>query len=183
MRMRALTLAITGTVLPAGLVAFVLMIVFDDLAMSLGPRIVIVALGLIVGLPVYVVFTAVARRRSVPTVIAFGNDELRLAVGSVDHRIAYRDLDHLLWRPRSDYARIEVRADGVDLSLLLGLVKPLRGVERGLPDLPKRVFRRLELAGLSVERSRRDEVVTFTRPGTRSPSAPGRDARRSATRS
>ena len=183
MRMRALTLAIVGMILPAGLVAFVLMVVFDDLAMRLGPRIVIIALGLLVGLPVYFVFTASARRRSVPTVIEFGNDELRLTVGPVHHRVPYRDLDRLLWRPRSDYARIEVRAEGVDLSLLLGLVTPPRGVERGLPDLPKRVFRRLELAGLSVDRSRRDEVVTFSRPDTRSSSAPGRDARRSATRS
>ncbi|MFK0403749.1 hypothetical protein ACIQTT_15585 [Microbacterium sp. NPDC090225] len=183
MRMRALTLAMIGMIVPAGLVAFALMVVFDDLAMRLGPRIVIIALGLLVGLPVYFAFTSVARRRSLPSVIAFGNDELRVTVGSVPHRIRYRDVDHLLWRPRSDYARIEVRADDVDLSLLLGLVKPPRGVERGLPDLPKRVFRRLELAGLAVDRSRRDEVVTFSRPGTRSSSAPARDARRSATRS
>lgn len=183
MHMRALTLAIIGMIVPAGLVAFALMVVFDDLAMSLGPRVVIIALGLIVGLPVYVVFLAIARRRSLPTVIAFGNDELRVAVGALRHRIRYSDLDHLLWRSQSDYARIEVRGDGVDLSLLVGVVKPPRGVAGGLPDLPKRVFRRLELAGLTVERARRDEVVTFSRPGTRSPSGRERGAPRSATRS
>ncbi|MFF7293351.1 hypothetical protein ACFY9N_12560 [Microbacterium sp. NPDC008134] len=183
MRMRALTLAIVGMVVPAGLVAFVLMIAFDDLAMRLGPRIVIIALGLLIGLPVYFVFTALARRRAVSCTLAFGDDEFRLAVGAERYVVAYRDLERLLWRARSDYARVEVRAPGVDLSLLVGIVKPPRGVEGGLPAVPKRVFRRLELAGLAVERTRRDDVVVFTRPGTRSPSEPARGARRSASRS
>lgn len=183
MGMRALALAIVGMVVPAGLVAFVLMIAFDDLALRWGPRIVIIALGLLIGLPVYFAFAAFARRRAVPCTVAFGNDELRLAVGADHHVVSYRDLERLLWRARSDYARIEVRAPDIDLSLLVGIVRPPRGIEGGLPTVPKRVFRRLELAGLTVERSRNDDVVTFIRPGKRSPSAPGRDARRSASRS
>lgn len=80
--------------------------------MRVGARLAIILIGVVVGLPVYLLLRGVLRRRTLPCSAAFGNDELRVRAGSASHRIP---------------------------------------------------FRRLELAGLSVERSRRDEVVTFRR--------------------
>lgn len=183
MRMRSLTLAIIALVVPAGLAAFLLLVVFDDIVMHIGARFAIIALGAALGLPLYAAFAGVMRRRALPCAVAFGNDELRVSVGGATDRIAYTDLQHLLWRPRSDYARVEVRGGGVDRSLITGVVRPPRGFLAELPPLPRRVFRRLELEGLVIERSRRDETVTFSRPGTDSPSARAPGGRRSSSRS
>jgi hypothetical protein len=122
---------------------------------------------------VYLLLLSVVRRRTEQVIVAFGNDELRVTVGGALHVIRYRELVFLHWGVRGDYARIEARGAGVDLSLFAGLAKPPPGRTSELPPLPRRVFRRLELAGLSVERRRRGEVVVFrragaevTRPGT-----------------
>lgn len=164
LRMRTLTLVIVGVVLVVGVAATALLIAFDDTVMRLGARLVIILMGAVVGLPVYLMLRGALRRRTLSCSVAFGNDELRIRAGTTMHRISFRQLQHLVWRTRSDYARIEVRGAGVDLSLIAGLAAPPPGRTGELPALPRRVFRRLELAGLSVERSRRDEVVTFRRP-------------------
>ena len=164
MRMRALTQAIVAIVVVLGLVAAVLLIAFDDIVMRMGARIAIILLGIVIGLPGYLLFTAFLRRRTHACSLAFGNDELRVRVGDVAHTIPFRELDFLRWRSRSDYARIEVRAGKhVDISVITGIAKPPRGFSAELPAVPRRVFRRLELAGLTVEKSRRDEVITFRR--------------------
>lgn len=183
MRMRSLTVAIIALVVPAGLVAFLLLVVFDDIIMHVGTRFAIVGLGVVLGLPLYAGFMRILRRRAVPCAVAFGNDEVRVTVDGATERIAFVDLEHLLWRPRSEYARLEIRGGDVDRSLIAGLVRPPRGILPELPPVPRRVHRRLELAGLTEERSRRDETVTFSRPGTRSPSEPARGARRSSSTS
>ncbi len=164
LRMRTLTLVIVGVVLVVGVAATALLIAFDDTVMRLGARLVIILMGAAVGLPVYLLLRGALRRRTLSCSVAFGNDELRIRAGTAMHRIPFRQLQHLVWRTRSDYARIEVRGAGVDLLLIAGLAAPPPGRTGELPALPRRVFRRLELAGLSVERSRRDEVVTFRRP-------------------
>ncbi|WP_341954872.1 hypothetical protein [Microbacterium sp. LWH13-1.2] len=163
LRMRSLTLGIIGVVVVVGLAGTALLIAFDDAVMSMGPRIAIIVMGVVVGLPVYLLLRAALRRRTLWCTLAFGNDELRIRVGSSRHRIPYSDLQTLVWRTRSDYARVEVEGLGADLSLIVGLAKPAAGRAAELPALPRRVFRRLELAGLTAERSRRDEVVTFRR--------------------
>lgn len=163
LRMRALTLGIIGVVVLVGLAGTALLIAFDDAVMNMGPRVVILVMGVVVGLPVYLLVRAGLRRRTLRCTLAFGDDELRIRAGSSSHRIPFSELQTLVWRMRSDYARVEVRAAGVDLSLIVGLAKPPAGRTAELPPLPRRVFRRLELEGLTVERSRRDEVVTFRR--------------------
>ncbi|AQY02270.1 hypothetical protein [Microbacterium foliorum] len=163
LRMRTLTLAIVGVVLAVGLAGTALLIAFDDAVMRVGPRLAIILVGVLVGLPVYLLLRGALRRRTLSCGFAFGNDELRIRAGTATHRIPFRHLQHLVWRTRSDYARIEVRGAGVDLSLIAGLAAPSPGRTGELPALPRRVFRRLELAGMRVERSRRDEVVTFRR--------------------
>lgn len=163
LRMRTLTLAIVGVVLVVGVAGTLLLISFDDAVMRVGARLTIILAGVVVGLPVYLVLRAALRRRTLSCSVVFGNDELRIRAGSATHRIPFRQLQHLVWRTRSDYARLEVRGAGIDLSLITGLAEAPPGRTSELPSLPRRVFRRLELAGLSVERSRRDEVVTFRR--------------------
>lgn len=165
MRMPQLTLMIIAIVAPVGVLAVLLLIVLDDVVMHLGARFAIIAVGVLLALPAYLLFSATMRRRAVACAVAFGNDEVRVAVGPTTSVIAFRELEHLRWRPRSEYARIEVRGAGVDLSLIAGLAKAPAGVSPELPALPRRVFRRLELAGLAVEKAKRGDVVTFTRAG------------------
>ena len=162
LRMRALTVAIVVIVVVFGLAVRAADRVRRH-RLRMGPRVAIIVVGIVIALPVYAVFTAVLRRRTQACTVAFGNDELRISVGDHTDVIRFRDLEHLVWRTRSDYARIEVRGAGVDLSLIAGLAKPPAGRTAELPALPRRVFRRLELAGMTVTRSRRDEVVTFRR--------------------
>ncbi|WP_435746358.1 hypothetical protein [Microbacterium sp. PMB16] len=166
LRMRALTIAIIVIVGVGGTGAFLLLIALDDIVMRLGPRLMIILVGVLIALPAYLVFTAVLRRRTVQCTVAFGNDELRVQVGDEMQVIPHRELELLLWRTRSDYARIEIRGAGADISLITGLAKPPTGFSAELPPLPRRVFRRLELAGLSLQESRRKDVVTFRREST-----------------
>ncbi|CAH0171622.1 hypothetical protein [Microbacterium foliorum] len=168
LRMRTLTMAIVVIVVVVGLAGTALLIALDGAGMLFGPRIAVIVVGAGLALPVYLVLLAVTRRRTLVCAVAFGDDELRIRAGASTHRILFRDLQTLVWRTRSDYARIEVQgttAEGaaVDLSLIAGLAKAPAGRTSELPAVPRRVFRRLELAGMTVQRTRRDEVVTFRR--------------------
>lgn len=163
MRLRQLTVAIVAIVVVVGALAVVLLIALGDVVLNLGPRMLIVFLGLVLGLPSYLILTAVLRRGTEQCTVAFGNDEVRISVGSVASVIRHPDLEYLRWRGRSDYARVEIRGAGVDLSLFTGIAKAPAGRTAELPPLPRRVFRRLELAGFDVHKSRRDEVITFRR--------------------
>lgn len=163
MRLQHLTIAIVGIVVVVGLLELAILIWLGDIVLNLGPRMLIIVVGLILGLPAYLVLTAVLRRRTAQCTVAFGNDEIRVGVGAEASVIRHSDLEYLRWRGRSDYARVEIRGAGVDLSLFTGIAKAPTGRTAELPPLPRRVFRRLELAGLIVEKSRRGEVITFRR--------------------
>lgn len=163
MRMRELTLSIIGITVFVGLIGIALLISFSDVVMRFPPRLAIVLVGLMLGLPAYLVLTATLRKRTKECTVAFGNDEIRIRLGDSASVVRFSELEHLRWRCRSDYARIEVRGPGVDLSLFAGLAKAPPGRTSELPVLPRRVFRRLELSGLVVAKSRRDEVITFSR--------------------
>lgn len=163
LRMRDLVVAIVGVVLIVAAATVALMVAIDDVVTHLGARLSVVVIGLVIGLPAYVAVTALLRRRTAQCTIAFGNDEVRIHIGDTAHVIRFVELEHLRWRPRSDYARVEARGGGADVSLFAGLATPEAGKTAELPDLPRRVHRRLELAGLEAETSRRGEVVTFRR--------------------
>ncbi|MFT4258573.1 hypothetical protein [Microbacterium sp.] len=163
LRMRQLTLAIIGVVLVVSGIGVALLIAADGAIMHLGARLSIILMGIVLGLPAYAALSAVIRRRTRDCTIAFGNDEVRIGVGSTASVVRFSELEHLRWRCGSDYARVELRGGGIDLSLFSGLAKPAPGRTAELPPLPRRVFTRLEGAGLVVERSRRGDVVTFAR--------------------
>ena len=140
-----------------------LLIALDDAVVRFGPKMSIVIMGLVLGLPSYAALTAVLRRRTRDCRIAFGNDEVRVTVGGDTSVVRFAEIEQLRWRGDSDYARIELRGSDVDLSLFTGLAKPVTGRTAELPPLPRRVFTRLERYGLTVSRSRRGDVVTFSR--------------------
>nr|WP_201470350.1 hypothetical protein [Microbacterium hydrocarbonoxydans] len=162
--MRSITTWIVLIVLAGGLGCVALLIALDDVVVQAGPKIVVIVLGALIALPAYLLFLAAVRRRTVSCAVAFGNDELRIRRGDREHVVPFRQLQRLVWRTASDYARIEVAAPGLDIALIVGLAKADAGRTAELPALPRRVFRRFELAGLIVERDRRDDIVTFRRP-------------------
>lgn len=163
MRMRHLTVAIVAVVLFVSGVGVALLIAFDGVVSHMGPRLSIILMGVVLGLPAYAVLSSVLRRRTENCTVAFGNDEVRITVGASASVIRFSELEHLRWRGASDYARVELRGSGVDVSLFTGLAKPAPGRTAELPPLPRRVFTRLERSGLVVSRSRRGDVVTFSR--------------------
>lgn len=163
--MRALTTAIVVIVVVMGALAGAALVAAGDLVYAFGPRLTIIVIGVVFALPAYFAVLAVVRRRTVAGVIGFGNDRLWLSTGSTTTTVAYRDLERLVWRCRSDYARIEVRGADLDVSLVTGIAKPVPGTTAELPALPRRVLGRLADEGFAVDRSRRGEVLTFRRAG------------------
>jgi hypothetical protein len=165
MRLSELTRTIVWIVVVVGVLGVAALILLDDIVMHLGVRLSIILVGAGLGLPVYTILTARLRRRSVPCTVAFGNDEVRISVDGTASVVSYDDLEHLLWRRKSDYARVEVRGAGVELSLVVGIAKPRPGAAPELPPLPRRMARRFELFGLVPVRQRRDDVTLFRRTG------------------
>lgn len=166
-RMRTLTLVMILIVVPVGLLASAVLITLGDVVTHFGAHLAIILIGVVFALPVYLLFTMIMRRRAVACVVAFADDEVSVTVGPSTTVIPIHELDFLRWRPRSDYARIEMRGAEVDLSLLAGFAKAPPGCSPELPDLPLRLCQRLERAGLVAKKTRSGEVVTFFRSGVR----------------
>ena len=150
----------TATIVVAFLVAT------GGAALQHGPRLALLFLGLVFVLPVFLTFGAVLRWRTVPCAVRFVRDRLRIEVDGAVHDVAVRDLELLRWRSGSTLARIEARAPGLDLSLVVGMARPPEGRSADLPPLSRRMRRVLEAAGLVEERSRDRAVLTFRRPAT-----------------
>ncbi|MFK4761736.1 hypothetical protein ACI3KS_12435 [Microbacterium sp. ZW T5_45] len=163
MPFRALTRAIVWIVVLVGALAVVLLIAFSDIVLHFGARLSIIVVGVVLALPAYSILTARLRRRTVACTLALGNDEVRIDVGGAASVIRYSRLDHLLWREKSDYARVEVRGAGTDISLLVGIATAAPGVAAELPPLPRRIIRRFEREGLVRTVKRRGGGVEFRR--------------------
>lgn len=163
LRMRTLVALILVTVLAGGIGAALLVIALDGVLLRAGARVTVIAVGVLIALPAYAVLRALLRRRTVTCRIAMAREGLILEAGAMTLRMAYADVDEIVWRPSSDYARVEVRGAGVDVSLLVGLARPLAGRSATLPGLAGRLPRLLERAGLSLVRSRRGDVSRFVR--------------------
>ncbi|GAB3595670.1 hypothetical protein [Microbacterium tumbae] len=159
LRMRALTWAIVGIVVVLGAVATWALVATGDLAERLGPRLLIVGVGLVLVLPAYLVLRHVLRLRTVDAVLTISADRLRADAGDIDLDVALEQIDRLLWRTDSDYARVEVRAAAAELTLNAGLARVPAGAAPRLPELPRHVRRRLELAGFTPCRPRQGVVI------------------------
>ncbi|MFF2273659.1 hypothetical protein ACFVTX_15385 [Agromyces sp. NPDC058136] len=174
MTMRALTTAIVLIVAVVGAIAVVALIALDDYIMQLGPRFAIFVVGVVLALPAYVIYMAIVQRRTLDCTIGFGDDRLWLRTSSGAATatepsatvVKFDQLDELVWRCRSDYARIELRGANLDLSLITGISKSRPGFTSELPELPRRVRGRLVDLGFELDRSKRDEVLTFRRATT-----------------
>lgn len=174
--MRRLTLALIATVAVAGTGGAGLMIALAPLAPALGARLLIVILGLVLALPVYLIFRAVLGRRAAAYVIGFGPAELRLDGPGGTERFRYDAIERLVWRTDSDYARVEVHAGTVHRTLLVGQAPSEPGRTAELPPLSRRALRALAGAGLTPVPSRRDTVRKFVREARGIPkSIPVRD--------
>lgn len=163
--MRALTLGVLLVVLVVAGSGVALMIAFDAFVMAAGPRIVIVAIGIVLGLPAYLVVTAVLHRRTVACAVRFDGDRMRLDIAGRKVVLRYTDVERLVWRGDSEYARLEVRGGGADISLIAGLGRVPKGQAAALPPLSRRVRRLLEGAGLSSSPSRDGRVERYIRDG------------------
>ncbi|MFF2277651.1 hypothetical protein [Agromyces sp. NPDC058126] len=176
MTMRALTTAIVLIVMVVGAVAVVALIAVTEYVVQLGPRFAIFLVGVVFALPAYFIYMAVVQRRTLDCTIGFGDDRLWLrtdasatgAIGASTTIVKFDELDELVWRCNSDYARVELRGANLDVSLITGIAKGRRGFTAELPALPRRVLGRLADLGFELERSKRDEVLTFRRPPTSS---------------
>lgn len=162
--MRRLNGIIAGSVFAGGAVAAVILILLGDVVLNLGPRLMIVLFGLAIGLPIYSVVSARLRRGTVPCAVRFGGRRLWIEVGDERHVLDVADLDLLAWRCGSDYARVEARGRGMDVSIIAGIAKTEKGMAADLPPLSRRMTRVLEANGLVSESSRRDGLTIFRRP-------------------
>lgn len=162
MRFGALTGVIVGTIVVASLLGAGLMLAFPAI-MNAGPMVVIVALALVIGLPLYAIISAMFRVRSRRCSILFGDRRLRLEVGDDVFECGYVQLDELIWRRGSEYARIELGARGERRSLIVGVAKQPPGTAPNLPELSRRTKRLLEAAGLEDVSSEREVRSGLTR--------------------
>ncbi|MFE6964731.1 hypothetical protein ACFVAJ_06445 [Agromyces sp. NPDC057679] len=163
MTMRALTTAIVLIVVVVGAVAVVALIAVTEHVVQLGPRFAIFLVGVVFALPAYFIYMAIVQRRTLDCTIGFGDDRLWLRTDASTTIVKFDELDELVWRCRSDYARVELRGANLDVSLITGIAKGRPGFTAELPALPRRVVGRLTDLGFALERSKRDEVLTFRR--------------------
>ena len=163
MRMRTLVLVIIGTVIVGGAAGAGFAIWLSErFGLVFGPRLLVLFLGLLVGLPCFVLISLWLRRATSVCSMRFDERSLRLTVDGVETRIGYSELDTLRWREGSDYARVVLLPlRGDEISLLVGIARALPGQTSELPPLSERIRRLLAASGLvAVERK---QLTVFER--------------------
>ncbi|WZH36855.1 MAG: hypothetical protein PIR02_19230 [Microbacterium enclense] len=155
--------AMLGVLAASAMAVFLL--VFTDVAQRVGPMALLLILGWTVGLPVSLVVRAVARSRTVEV-------DVRLGPGGV--RVRRTDGRTLIDAPLNGIrtlfvsslnapTRIVVRpAEGTGLVLLVGMARRPAGSAPTVPELPPRLVRMLEGAGLEVSSARRNRTGEVT---------------------
>ncbi|GAB3148671.1 hypothetical protein GCM10027058_09590 [Microbacterium neimengense] len=162
MRMRELTAWMVATIVATGAVVTTALIMFSTIVERLGPRMLILALGALFAFPAYLIVTALLRRRSVEASVRVSRDRMWITAGGTTRALRLSEIERLRWGTKSDYARLEVTAPGVDLTLLVGIAKQADGVASELPPLPARTLRLAQTEGLEKTTSRRG-LVTLSR--------------------
>jgi len=151
MRLWELNTAIVVIVLAGGGAVLTVLIALDSFVF-----------GPLVGLPAYLAFRAHYRRRTVDASVRFDSDSIRVTYGTNSVDAPLQSIRMLRWRTDSEEARIELRTDTADLSLVAGLARVPKGVAGGLPPLPRFVRRSLELAGLERKQGRAQGLTTWS---------------------
>lgn len=163
MRSRTLSLLIGVTAAVGGALAFALLVVLDDAVLRLGARLSIILVGVLIALPLHLLIASRLRRLTRPCWVRLDGERLEIGVGGVRHGVPLRELEVLVWRPRSEYARVEARGGGLDVSLVVGVARTPNGVAAELPEPTRHVRRTLEDAGLRLERAPGGRVLAFRR--------------------
>ncbi|MEN5117131.1 hypothetical protein ABE488_07335 [Luteimonas sp. TWI662] len=150
MRTRTLVALIASVTVVAGALAIAGLIAFYDIALRIGAYGAILLFALVVGLPGYLVLTALLRRGTETVTLRIDAQRLTLErPGQPPRAVALRDLTLFRWQSASDHARLEFTAPGVEaVSLLAGVARVPRGTCAELPALPPQLVQWLTGAGL-----------------------------------
>jgi hypothetical protein len=163
-RLRTLALAVVAVVLVGGAVLTAAAVLLAGRDSAAG-RLVVVGGALLLCLPLVAAVTLPFRWRTVPCTVTAGEDALMLAIGDRTLRVAWEQVDDLVWRTGTEYARVALRAGATRTSLLVGVARPLPGHAADLPTLAPRAIRALQDAEMSVSRGRPGYVRYRRRPG------------------
>lgn len=161
LRLRSLGWLIVGVIVVFGSLLGAVLIGVDWFFQITSTPAMIIAAGGLIALPAYLLLSALLRRRTLPCRVQFGGDEVTVTMGVERRTFAYRELTELIWRCDTDYARVVLRGRGQDLSVMVGIARPPRGVAARLPELSATTRRRLEGAGLVLQAGQRDGVMRF----------------------
>ncbi|MEQ6899362.1 hypothetical protein [Microbacterium sp. KR10-403] len=161
MPIRDLRIAVVVLVVLLGGTALALLVAFD--AFVLGPKMTVILLGTVIGLPAYYGLMAYYHRRTIEASVWLASGRMRIVAGAERFEVDFADIRMLRWRTDSEEARVEVRTASLDLSLIAGLARVPKGAIAALPGLPPDVRRSLESAGLSAETGRAKGMTTWTR--------------------
>lgn len=167
---RALVLwCVLTTAVVAGMVLAIL-IVTGATILNVGPKLFLLLYVVVPGLPAYLLMSWLLRRRAVDCAVRFDADRLRIEVAGAEQGIRYRELERLVWRAEGDFARIEARGSGVDVTLIAGIARTPGGTVPALPTLSRRVVQLMEEAGLRSRTLRGGRALIFERvPAVRVP--------------
>jgi len=151
------------TAVVVAIVILVVLIATGGTILNLGPKLFLLLCVAVPGLPAYLLMSWLLRRRAVDCAVRFDADRLRIEVAGAERRIRYRELERLVWRTEGDFARIEARGSGVDLTLMAGIARKPGGTPAALPTLSRRGVRLLEEAGLASRTLRGGRALIFER--------------------
>lgn len=173
MPLRTLVLAIVIIVVVLGVGIAALLALTGDRFLLAGPRFAIIVLGLVAGLPAYLILVAVLRRGQIDVDVLFDDTRLVISGDGRDRVIPFADVAELSWGGGGEYSRLRVvTTAGEKRSYIAGLARVPKGVAASLPPLPRPIRRRLELAGLTPKpgssRRREQDPQVFVRALRRS---------------
>lgn len=187
-----LSALVVGAVVIGGAAVVVLLVAGERWVTRLAPLLLILALGIVIGLPLYALVRAIVRAHRVRLSLRWTRAALEVEVSDprspgaapADTRtLPLSTLTAFVWRDRGDTARVELHTAHRREVFLVGMLRQDGGASSELPALTRPMVRTLENAGLV--RSERRGVVRFRRPdhataepvGSPTPARPGGDAR------
>lgn len=154
---------IAAVVVVVGSVTTITLIATDLIRYISSGTLLVFLSGTVIALPAYFTLTALLKRKTVTCSVEFAPDHVQIDDDTDIIRLGLADLDRFLWRCESDYARLEVRGGGHDISLITGIARVPPTVLPELPKLPDEIACRLAAVGLVQQRTRRAGVTVFKR--------------------
>ncbi|WP_157883996.1 hypothetical protein [Arthrobacter alpinus] len=163
MPLRTLIVIMVATIAAAGSLTALALIAAEYYLGIVSVRFTLIVAGALVALPAYLFIKARFSRRTVPCTAAFTQTQLLVTTGTEQHVFRYSQIEKLLWRCTSDYARIEVHTQDSTLTLITGIAKAPRTVLGQLPELSRSTVRSLNEGGLAKKRTKRPGLTEFCR--------------------